>query len=393
VNVSTDGTITYGKNVAMIRPSAAAAGYLPPEVSSFVHSTGGASGTIGIQVIDPNQIRSGNQYELTFKDSVFRINNKDVFKTVSFSLRNVTDNRYLLQDDPRVAPGDEIPVVEGYQLSLVNDEEISMDPGKTSWNNPGVYQFDFTTAIIRFSQGVQSPSDYTIAFGNVGLSTSKDTTISGRVFVSKPVNFKVTNTTQNKDIELLFSENDGNDGRLTIDSTTGNVDALYFLEQNQGVKQLTWQFVLNLIGQRNPQPGDTVRIVLNKPFLRYDTYNFSMNRSTISADDAKNAMNQIRVVPNPYLAAETWEPRNTYTSGRGPREIHFINLPAKCTIRIFNVAGALIRKLEHESAYENGTEIWDVLSEEKFDIAYGIYVYHVDAPGVGQKTGTFAIIK
>ena len=118
-----------------------------------------------------------------------------------------------------------------------------------------------------------------------------------------------------------------------------------------------------------------------------------MKTSKISFDKAKSELDDIRVVPNPYIAAATWEPRNTYTSGRGPREIHFINLPAKCTIRIFNVSGTLVKKIEHESAYENGTAIWDVLSDEKFEIAYGIYVYHIDAPGIGQKTGTFAIIK
>jgi hypothetical protein len=27
------------------------------------------------------------------------------------------------------------------------------------------------------------------------------------------------------------------------------------------------------------------------------------------------------------------------------------------------------------------------------DIAYGIYVYHVEAPGIGEKIGRFAVIK
>jgi len=118
-----------------------------------------------------------------------------------------------------------------------------------------------------------------------------------------------------------------------------------------------------------------------------------MKGSKISIDKAKDDLKNIRVVPNPYIATASWEPRNTYTSGRGPREIHFINLPNKCTIRIFNVSGTLIKTIEHETAYEDGTAIWDVLSEEKFEIAYGVYVYHIEAPGIGEKTGTFAIIK
>jgi len=394
VNVANDGSITHGKNVAIVRPSAAAAGYLPPEVASFSHASGGATGTVGFEIIDPDRLHNGHQYEITFKDSVFKIDNKDVFKTTSFSLRNVTENQFLLKDDTRVMPGDEITITEGFQLTLDNVQDLSLNTARTRWNKPDIYSFDFATVSIRLTQGVQNPCDYMIVVGDVGMATSKDTTVSGRTFLAKPVNFKVFNTTQNKAIEFLFGENDGSDGRLTIDSTTGNVDAIYFLEQDQtGKKNFTWQFVLNLKGRRNPQAGDTLTIVLNKPFLSYDTYHFTMKGSTISPEKGTSDLSKIRVVPNPYVAAETWEPRNTYTSGRGPREIHFINLPSTCTIRIFNVSGALVRKIEHESSFENGTAIWDVLSDEKFEIAYGIYVYHIDAPGIGTKTGTFAIIK
>ena len=33
------------------------------------------------------------------------------------------------------------------------------------------------------------------------------------------------------------------------------------------------------------------------------------------------------------------------------------------------------------------------LSKENLSITYGIYIYHVDAPEIGQKTGTFGVIK
>jgi hypothetical protein len=394
VNVANEGSITHGKNVAIVRPSASAAGYLPPGIASFAHTQGGASGTIGFTIIDPTQLKNGHEYEITFKDSVYKVDNKDAVKTLSFSLHNATENRFLLTDDRRIAPGDEITITEGFRLALDNVQELSMNKARTMWNHPEVYSFDFSTVSIRLTQGTQNPCDYTIVFGDVGLGTSKDTTVSGRRFLAKAVNFKVVNTTQNKEIEFLFGENDGNDGKLSIDSTTGNVDAIYFLEQDRsGKNTFTWQFLLNLKGKRNPQAGDTLTIVLNKPFLSYDAYRFTMKGSAISNTKAQNDLGRIRVVPNPYIAAETWEPRNTFTSGRGPREIHFINLPAECTIRIFNVSGTLVRKMEHNVSRENGTEIWDVLSDEKFEIAYGVYVYHIEAPGIGEKTGTFAIIK
>ena len=397
VSVSTDGAITHGINVAVVRPTSSAAGYLPPEVSSFVHTSGGASGNIGFEIVDPTKIKNDHEYEITFKDTTYKVENEDVVQTISFSLKDNTENRFLLEDDKSIMPGDEISITDGFRLSLDNDKEISINKSKTGWNNSNVYSFDFEVFTYLLSQGIQNPSDYKIVFGDVGIATSKDTTLFGSPFPSKSVNFKVINTTQNKEIEFVFSENEGNDGKLTIDST-GRTDAIYFLEKDHsGIKHFTWQFYLNrtgnLVDKRNPQPGDTATIFLNKPFLSYDIYNFVMKTSKISVDKAKSELDDIRVVPNPYIAAATWEPRNTYTSGRGPREIHFINLPAKCTIRIFNVSGTLVKKIEHESAYENGTAIWDVLSDEKFEIAYGIYVYHIDAPGIGQKTGTFAIIK
>ena len=46
-----------------------------------------------------------------------------------------------------------------------------------------------------------------------------------------------------------------------------------------------------------------------------------------------------------------------------------------------------------DSGLNNGTAIWDLLSKDNLEISYGVYLYHVEAPGIGQKTGTFAIIK
>jgi hypothetical protein len=262
-----------------------------------------------------------------------------------------------------------------------------------------VFGFNFGVFTYLTTKGVLNPSDYKIVFGTAGFGTSKDTVIAGKRFPATPVNFKIINLNENKEIEFVFSEKDSLDGRggkLTIDTVTGKADGIYFLERDKtGKPRYTWQFTLYYKDGtiRNPQNGDTVFIVLNKPFLSFDTYRFKMKGMDASAEKAKANLDMIRVVPNPYVGAAKWEPHNTYSSGRGPREIHFINLPAACTIRIFNVSGAMVKKIDHVSSLINGTEIWNVLSDENFEIAYGIYVYHIDAPGIGQKTGTFAIIK
>jgi hypothetical protein len=34
-----------------------------------------------------------------------------------------------------------------------------------------------------------------------------------------------------------------------------------------------------------------------------------------------------------------------------------------------------------------------MLTKDQMDIAYGLYIYHVDAPGIGQHVGRFIVIK
>jgi hypothetical protein len=41
----------------------------------------------------------------------------------------------------------------------------------------------------------------------------------------------------------------------------------------------------------------------------------------------------------------------------------------------------------------DGSVDWDLRSRENIEVAYGVYFYLVDAPGVGKKTGKLAIIK
>tara|TARA_B100000519_G_C13916161_1_gene284537 strand:+ start:91 stop:222 length:132 start_codon:yes stop_codon:yes gene_type:complete len=40
-----------------------------------------------------------------------------------------------------------------------------------------------------------------------------------------------------------------------------------------------------------------------------------------------------------------------------------------------------------------GTGSWDLLTKDNLTISYGVYVYHVEAEGIGEKIGKLAIIK
>lgn len=82
-------------------------------------------------------------------------------------------------------------------------------------------------------------------------------------------------------------------------------------------------------------------------------------------------LEQVRVVPNPYRGSEAWDQP-------GQNELHFINLPHQATIKIFTVAGDLVRTLQHSDPVRD-FERWDLKNEKQQDVTSGIYIYRIDA--------------
>ena len=78
---------------------------------------------------------------------------------------------------------------------------------------------------------------------------------------------------------------------------------------------------------------------------------------------------------------------------RGERRIYFEHLPSLCTIRIFTINGDLVQTLVHDVGMQNAREYWNLLNRDGFSVAYGVYIAHIDAPGVGEKILKFALIK
>ena len=108
----------------------------------------------------------------------------------------------------------------------------------------------------------------------------------------------------------------------------------------------------------------------------------------------KNSLDEIRVVPNPYVVTNVLEPLDRQNPrDRGPRKLYFDKLPSSCTISIYTITGELVKEIQHESPLDNGQEFWDLTTKDNFPVAYGIYVYHIDAGDLGEKIGRLAIIK
>ena len=140
-----------------------------------------------------------------------------------------------------------------------------------------------------------------------------------------------------------------------------------------------------------PKNGDVYLIKTKKPFEKNDLFVFETKKAEIKDELAKQSINDIYVVPNPYVAYSISEnPGRTFTN-RGDREIQFRNLPKQCTIRIYTITGELVDTIEKDDFTSIAS--WNLLSSEGMRIAYGVYIFHVDIPGVGEKIGKFAVIK
>lgn len=401
ISLQADGSVKLGPNVVRVKPEAPAAGYVPPTLGKIQLAQGTTSGIVNYEIVDVNKIKEGHVYHITFEDTIKvskRLNQPDTLTTKNWTLKDSTANVVLINKSKNLSTDYEQPLTDGFRLKFINEKRVELDRTVSVWNDPTIvdYRFEKFQATGGFI-GEERPNDYRIEFGDVGFGTSTELKLGANTFPSKKTNFKVFNLSTNKYIEFAFIEIDGNDGIL---STTGAVrDRIVFLEPDKSGKLVyTWWFYLydtpsQTLGTRLPKSGDKITLKLKKPFLSSDLFRFVAKSGKIDLELAKQELEKVKVVPNPYVASAMWEPKNPYSSGRGPRSLHFTHLPNKCTIRIFTVNGELVDVIEHDSPFNNGTEEWKMLTKDNLNVAYGIYVYHIDAPGIGEKIGKFAIIK
>lgn len=109
-------------------------------------------------------------------------------------------------------------------------------------------------------------------------------------------------------------------------------------------------------------------------------YKFSLDNLAVVTNDetsADSTLELINVVPNPYYAYSSYEKNRVDT------RVKIVNLPEQCTIKIFSVNGQLVRTFTKDSPI---TSIdWDLKNQAGIPIASGVYIIHVDVPGVGER--------
>jgi len=377
-------------NAAIVIPQAPAAGYVDPRIDGEIAHNGPATGSIDVQMLDASSLQNGQSYRFTFSDtSAFAID-----PTPRFSFFNITTGDTLVLQAPIADGRATTPVTEGFVSFLFNDAQVSVLEAETGWlvgsSNYGVRIGPNRSLSGRF---IPYPADFELRFFEGIVDTSESLLFGQRRI---PTNFKIWNLTEDRQMDFIFGDKD-NDGQFTPSDSVTIVTGEALGQRPQGSRfKSAWAIFFDApdgAPPAPPQPGDIYRIMVSKPFREGESFEFKVRGAGIENQLAKNELADIAVVPNPYVGAASWEPRNAFQFGRGERRIYFTNLPSQCTIRIYTIRGYLVDTLEHNTGGETGAEAWDLISKDGMNIAYGIYVYHVDAPGIGTHIGKFAVIK
>jgi hypothetical protein len=403
INSDIAGNTVPDINTAIVTPRAPAAGYVPPDVSAYAESLRG-TGPVAIDIVSPGALSETAAYRLRFTNpSVWDDDLAPQYEIVDQTAGEVRAAGTL-------RPGfNEIPFVDGFSVAIEAPTAITVPEASVRYvaGEPGTFEPVVTPAtvspVVAPARYVPFPYDFEVRFSDTFPDTSLVLAIGQRRI---PLPFQVWNLTLDRPQDVILVEGadalrnglyDHGELIILVDGPTpGAPPVLQGQQWRAG-----WALRVNPpdpvtqpgVPSIPPEPGAVLRFETVKPFASGDHIDFSFRAPAFDAERAAAALDSVYVVPNPYVATSLFEPSNPYLVGRGERRVYFVNLPPQCTIRIYTITGDLVQTIEHNGGVENGQAPWDLTSRDGMDVAYGVYLFHVEAPGVGQTVGRLALIK
>jgi hypothetical protein len=170
---------------------------------------------------------------------------------------------------------------------------------------------------------------------------------------------------------------------------TGTADPSYYVDPMRdmlsGEVDLRYEVYPRLTSAgATADPGDKIMFFTSVPSTPNDFFTFTTTTANqMNVAMGKSQLDLIKAVPNPYFA------HSSYELTQFERVVKFTHLPAQCKIRLFNLAGDLVRTIDKNDNTSQAT--WNLQTENGLPIGSGIYVYHIDAGSLGTKIGKVAI--
>jgi hypothetical protein len=118
-----------------------------------------------------------------------------------------------------------------------------------------------------------------------------------------------------------------------------------------------------------------VKIFSARDFSMSD-FGFSTHKAVLDEMKAKNEIDLINVFPNPYYAVQ-----RQYDS-QFNRHITFTHLPEHAVIRIFNLAGELVYKMEKNDNTQFAK--WHLMNNQNILVPTGLYIVYIEMPEAGK---------
>ncbi len=382
--------IAFDPNTAAVIPTERSGGWVDPQVSEagFEHVSGIGTGSIEIQFYNPLTVKTNHRYRVEFGDNgQYEFLDPLVYtgKVNHMVLTSLTEGVILGNyENPRNNDFNEQYIVEGLRLLLHNDS-TRIDVAASSWTkgNSPLALIDLTE-----SQFQRVGRDYEIRV----MEMNADTSLNNR-----RSNFQIWDVTDaDNTFQLDFFYIDQSTPGILDHNDEITISKRKTPPPPSSLYKTRFSFPANVDSSARipPQPGDVFKIVTRKTFDRHDAIEFTVVGNDFNNTKAANELDNIYVVPDPYIAVNPLE-RKVYNEaeGRGDRRIDFVNLPRECSITIFTVSGRLVQRIQHSATEANRRASWDLRTKDGLEIAHGMYFYVVEAPGVGKKTGKFAVIK
>jgi len=138
-----------------------------------------------------------------------------------------------------------------------------------------------------------------------------------------------------------------------------------------------------------PVNGTVIRFNTYKPLNIDDEFYFSTAGYEAINNDSllQAAVDKINVFPNPYYGYEL------IRDEQFEEKVTFTHLPAKATIKIFNLAGIHVKTIEHNNA-NSQFESWYLGNHQNIRVGSGMYIAHIDMPDIGrEKILKFMIVR
>ncbi|HUL43162.1 MAG TPA: T9SS type A sorting domain-containing protein [Bacteroidota bacterium] len=393
------------------------------------HTAGNADGSLTVNIVDPTKLTGHKyQFQVVVTDSIYDSTAQANLANPRWELVDVTRGNVVVKQPSTsyagFSPGDTI--IDGMQVGInaspfwVSGKELAAqtytpaaDFNWTGVNNGGPFfggglfvangfitgglnpwQVNESVEIIFDSSNGQNAYDFERDQG--GSATAP---YIG--FFPQPFRvYDVTDPAHPRQIDFAFMEKTGfptDDHVWAPGPTSGNREYFWFVGDNYtatakaeyaggnvssvlSTKPVYWAGWYTLTDPSLPayKNGDVWMIKATSIVTSADVWAFDTGpkQKTFSNALEQADVNKINVFPNPYFGF------NQAETDKYSRFVTFSHLPKRATIRVFNLAGTLVRRIEKTDPTTQFAQ-WDLRNESSIPVAAGMYIVYIDLPDQG----------